>query len=150
MNPARVRRDALQRLTDLPNVGPSVAGDLRLLGIELPQQLAGWNAWEMYAALCSITQQQHDPCVIDIFLSLTDFMAGGDPKPWWHYTAQRKARRDQVNLVEAISVRQVQGDAKTTAVTIEQGNASAMGFSNFAGQCQTQAGAVAFGGVERQ
>lgn len=92
MNPARVRRDALQRLTDLPNVGPSVAGDLRLLGIELPQQLAGWNAWEMYAALCSITQQQHDPCVIDIFLSLTDFMAGGDPKPWWHYTAQRKAQ----------------------------------------------------------
>ncbi|MCC7097720.1 MAG: mitomycin resistance protein [Thermomonas sp.] len=91
MNPAKVRREAVRVLTDLPNVGPSIAGDLRLLGIEQPQQLLGRNAWDMYAELCLITRQQHDPCVIDVFLSLTDFIDGGEPKLWWHYTAQRKA-----------------------------------------------------------
>lgn len=93
MNPARVRREAVRTLADLPNVGPSVAGDLRLLGIEQPQQLVGRDAWEMYTALCVLTRQQHDPCVIDVFLSLTDFIQGGQPQPWWHYTAQRKAQR---------------------------------------------------------
>ena len=93
MNPARVRREAVRTLTDLPNVGPSVAGDLRLLGIEQPQQLVGRDAWEMYTALCVLTRQQHDPCVIDVFLSVTDFIQGGQPQPWWHYTAQRKAQR---------------------------------------------------------
>ena len=91
VNPTKVRREAVRVLTDLPNVGPSIAGDLRLLGIEQPQHLLGRNAWDMYAELCLITRQQHDPCVIDVFLSLTDFMAGADPQPWWYYTAQRKA-----------------------------------------------------------
>ncbi len=91
MNPARVRRDALRVLTDLPNVGPAVAGDLRLLGISTPQALVGHDAWEMYEALCRLTGVRHDPCVIDVFLSITDFIRGGDAQPWWHYTEQRKA-----------------------------------------------------------
>jgi hypothetical protein len=36
MNPAKVTRDRLTRLTDLPNVGPAFAGDLELLGINRP------------------------------------------------------------------------------------------------------------------
>jgi len=92
MNPAKVRREAVRTLTDLPNIGPACAADLRLLGIDAPQDLLGRNAWDMYAELCLLTGQQHDPCVIDVFLSITDFMAGGEPKPWWHYTAQRKHR----------------------------------------------------------
>ena len=92
MNPARVRREAVRTRTDLPNVGPAVAGDLRMLGIEQPQQLVGRDAWDMYAQLCVLTRQQHDPCVIDVFLSLTDFIQGGQPQPWWYYTAQRKAQ----------------------------------------------------------
>ena len=92
MNPARVRREAVRMLTDLPNVGPAVAGDLRMLGIGQPQQLVGRDAWDMYAQLCVLTRQQHDPCVIDVFLSLTDFIQGGQPQPWWYYTAQRKAQ----------------------------------------------------------
>ena len=38
MNPARVRRDAVRNVTDLPNVGPATAADLRLLGIAHPAQ----------------------------------------------------------------------------------------------------------------
>lgn len=94
MNPAKVRREAVRALTDLPNIGPACAQDLRLLGIEHPQQLVGRDACELYRSLCRITGVRHDPCVIDVFLSITDFMAGGEPQPWWHYTPQRKARAD--------------------------------------------------------
>lgn len=90
VNPARVRRDALHALTDLPNVGPSIAGDLRLIGIERPQQLLAADALSMYEALCRKTGVRHDPCVIDVFLSITAFMRGEDARPWWDFTAQRK------------------------------------------------------------
>ena len=90
MNPARVRRDAVRNLTDLPNVGPATAADLRLLGIEHPAQLRGRDPAQLYAALCGKTGVRHDPCVIDVFASITAFMDGDDPKPWWAYTALRK------------------------------------------------------------
>jgi hypothetical protein len=44
----------------------------------------------MYYELCEITGQQQDPCVIDVFLSITHFMNGQKPKVWWKYTQQRK------------------------------------------------------------
>jgi hypothetical protein len=90
MNPARVRRDAVRNLTDLPNVGPATAADLRLLGIEHPTQLRGRDPAQLYATLCCKTGVRHDPCVIDVFASITAFMDGDDPKPWWAYTALRK------------------------------------------------------------
>jgi hypothetical protein len=45
----------------------------------------------MYDDLCRITGQKHDPCVIDVFLSIVDFINGGEPQDWWKFTAQRKA-----------------------------------------------------------
>lgn len=80
MSPDKVRRSKLNTLTDLPNVGKAVAEDL-----------AGQDAYEMYDRLCSLAATRHDPCMIDIFLSLVDFMQGNEPKPWWHFTEQRKA-----------------------------------------------------------
>ena len=91
MNPERVRRDNVRTLTDLPNVGPPAAADLRLLGIEHPGQLVGRDPVQLYDALCRMTGVRHDPCVIDVFASITAFLAGDEPKPWWAYTAQRKA-----------------------------------------------------------
>ena len=93
MNPARVRREAVRTLTDLPNVGPAAAADLRLLGIEHPEQLVGRDPVQLYDALCRLTSVRHDPCVIDVFTSVTAFLAGDEPKPWWAYTAQRKAAK---------------------------------------------------------
>ena len=90
MNPRKVDRHHLHRLTDLPNVGPAAAEDLRRIGIRTPSHLAGRDAYDMYAQLCLTTGVQHDPCVIDVFLSLTRFMAGEDARPWWDYTAERK------------------------------------------------------------
>ena len=95
MNPAKVERDRIRTLTDLPNVGPAVAADLHRLGIDSPEQLRGRDAFALYAQLCAITGRHQDPCVIDVFLSITRFMEGDEARPWWHYTAQRKAIRQR-------------------------------------------------------
>ena len=90
--------DDCHELEDLPNVGPATAADFRLLGITKPKQLKGKDPYKLYEKLCAVTGVRHDPCAIDVFIATTRF-AGGDPaKPWWHYTAERKARakRDQV------------------------------------------------------
>ncbi|MFY8205610.1 MAG: helix-hairpin-helix domain-containing protein [Arenimonas sp.] len=92
MHPDKVRREQVSQLTDLPNIGPSLAGDLRQLGIARPQQLQDAEAYRLYRRLCDITQTRQDPCVLDVFLSITDFMAGNPPRVWWHYTAERKRR----------------------------------------------------------
>jgi hypothetical protein len=92
MHPGKVRREQVRVLTDLPNIGPSLAGDLRQLGIARPQQLQDAEAYRLYRRLCDITQTRQDPCVLDVFLSITDFMAGNPPRVWWHYTAERKRR----------------------------------------------------------
>ena len=92
MNPAKVDRARLNRLTDLPNIGPAMAADLRRLGIRVPADLAGHDPYALYNQLCRLDGQRHDPCVIDVFISLTRFIAGDPPQPWWAYTAERKAR----------------------------------------------------------
>ena len=90
MNPNKVDRCRLNTLLDLPNIGKASATDLRLLGIEHPMQLLGQNAEAMYFDLCRLTGVRQDPCVLDVFLSATRFMAGDPPQPWWAYTAERK------------------------------------------------------------
>ena len=78
-------------LEQLPNVGPAMAADLRLLGIQAPQALKGRDGLQLYLALCTATGQRHDPCVLDTLLAVVDFMNGAPPAPWWAYTKQRKA-----------------------------------------------------------
>ncbi len=90
--PARSARRTIERLEDLPNVGPATAEDLRRLGIQRPAQLAGRDPYAMYETLCRRTGQRHDPCVIDVFVSIVRFVDGGPARPWWAYTAERKAR----------------------------------------------------------
>ena len=67
-----------------------MARDLRLIGVESPQQLAGQNAFDLHEKLCAATGKTHDPCVIDVFMSAIDFMEGGDPAPWYFFTPKRK------------------------------------------------------------
>ncbi len=77
-------------LEQLPNIGPALAADLRLLGIHHPDELRHHDPFVMYQRLCALTGQRQDPCVLDTFMAATDFMQGAAPRPWWHYTAQRK------------------------------------------------------------
>jgi len=91
MNPAKVDRSKTTKLTDLPNIGKAIESDLKLLGIEHPDDLLGRDPYQMYEELCLTTGAKHDPCVMDVFISITRFMGGEQPKPWWAYTAERKA-----------------------------------------------------------
>ena len=86
----RVVREALQRLEDLPNIGPSLAGNLRQVGIEKPNELRGQDPYLLYDMLCGLTGTRQDPCVLDTFISAVRFMEGAPPHPWWHYTSERK------------------------------------------------------------
>lgn len=90
MSPSKVLREKVRLLTDLPNVGPSLAGDLQLIGIRTPDELKGRDPYALFERLCEVTQQRHDPCVLDIFISVTRFMNGEPPAVWWQFTAERK------------------------------------------------------------
>lgn len=85
-------RSGCTELEQLPNIGPAGAADLRLLGINAPGDLVGRDPYAMYETLCRITDRRHDPCVIDVFLAAVRFMGGDAAKPWWAYTAERKAK----------------------------------------------------------
>jgi hypothetical protein len=74
----------------LPNVGPAMAADLRAIGVAHPRELAHRDPFVLYQSLCAHTGKRQDPCVLDTFMAITDFMRGAAPAPWWSYTAQRK------------------------------------------------------------
>lgn len=90
MHPNKVSRSNLRKLTDLPNIGPACAADLRLLGIHAPGDLIGRSPFTLYQQLCAKTGVRHDPCVIDVFMSITSFMNGDEPREWWAFTSERK------------------------------------------------------------
>jgi hypothetical protein len=90
-NPKAASAEDCRALEQLPNIGPSLADDLRLIGIRHPQELKGRDPFVLYQALCAKTGRRQDPCVLDTFMAATDFMRGAAPAPWWHYTLQRKA-----------------------------------------------------------
>ena len=96
MNPSKVDRSRVRCLTDLPNVGKETAKDLRLLGYTKPEDIAGGCPFDMYDRLCGITGLRHDPCVIDVFVSVTEFLEGKPPRPWWDFTNSRKDRLRKV------------------------------------------------------
>jgi len=80
-------------LTDIPNIGKSIAQDLRGLGVATPADVAAMDPIAMYDALRTPMGQRHDPCVLDTFLAAKDFMNGGPAQPWWHFTPLRKANK---------------------------------------------------------
>jgi hypothetical protein len=93
LKPLKARHAAeCETLEQLPNIGPALAADLRSVGITQPAELAGADAWTLYRKLCTVTGKRQDPCVLDTFIAAVDFMQGGPARPWWTFTAGRKAR----------------------------------------------------------
>ena len=95
MNPAKVVRERVRVLTDLPNIGRTMAAELQRLGIAKPEQLKGRDPYVLYQELCMATGLRQDPCVLDTFISITRFMGGDEARPLWAYTAERKAAMQQ-------------------------------------------------------
>lgn len=77
-------------LEEIPNIGKSIAGDLRAIGIFDPRQLIGRDPYDLYALSNEKAGVRQDPCLIDCFISAVRFMEGAPARPWWNYTAERK------------------------------------------------------------
>ena len=90
MKKATVNRKQYTKLEQLPNIGHSIAGDLKLIGISHPHELLKQDPYAMYDKLCFKTHSRQDPCVLDTFISAVRFMQGAPKRPWWAYTAERK------------------------------------------------------------
>ena len=85
-------------LEAIPNIGASLARDLRRIGIKRPQELIGRDPHSLYQALCDKTRSRQDPCVLDTFISAVRFMEGAPARPWWDYTPERKKAFDASSL----------------------------------------------------
>lgn len=80
----------VQRLEDIPNIGKSIAGDLRSLGIHTPAELATRDPLTTYLSLSDSMGKRHDPCVLYTLMAAQDFLASGESVPWWKFTAAGK------------------------------------------------------------
>ena len=83
-------RETVSKLEALPNLGKALSSDLRLIGVYKPKNLIGKNPFVLYNELCIKKGKHVDPCVIDVFMSVVDFMEGEEPQPWWKFTQKRK------------------------------------------------------------
>jgi hypothetical protein len=85
-------RDELQQL---PAVGPSIAQDLRRLGIKSVKDLARRDPERLYERLCVLTQERQDPCVLYTFRCAVYAARTSRPKPellkWWNWKGRTLA-----------------------------------------------------------
>lgn len=73
-----------------------MARDLELIGIRAPKDLEDRDPFELFELLCEKTRARQDPCVLDTFMSITDYIGGHAPQPWWAYTSERKRRYGRI------------------------------------------------------
>ncbi len=90
MTKAPTAADA-RRLEDIPNIGKSLAADLRSVDVHTPADAKTMHPRTAYELLRGPMGRRHDPCVLDTFLAAHEFMNGGEVKPWWAFTERRKA-----------------------------------------------------------
>ncbi len=80
------------KFTDIPNVGKAMEHDFILLGIRSPKDLAKKDPYSLYKKLEKITGAHQDPCVLDTYMAVVDFMQGAPARPWYAYTKERKKK----------------------------------------------------------
>ncbi len=86
------QRETLRALQRIPNIGPAMAEDLVRLGVRDVADLAGRDPDTLYGELGALDGRRPDPCVWDTFAAAVAFARGEPARPWWHFTAVRKAR----------------------------------------------------------
>jgi hypothetical protein len=78
-------------LQEIPGIGPSLAADLRLLGLEQVEDLRDQRPQKLYDRLCALTNSQQDPCVLYVFRCAVYFARTRadqrDPEllKWWNW-----------------------------------------------------------------
>jgi len=78
------------KLEDIPNIGESIASDLRSLGIQTPQQLATRDPLKTYLSLSDHMGHRHDPCVLYTLMAAQHYLQSGEAIPWWKFTEHGK------------------------------------------------------------
>lgn len=85
----RARRDQADELQTIPGVGPALARDLRLLGIERVADLRGRDPEQLYRELEERAGHHVDRCVLYVFRSSVYFAGHVHPEAeltkWWNW-----------------------------------------------------------------
>lgn len=80
----------LADLQRIPGVGPSIAGDLWLLGVRSVAELRGKDPAILYASLCDMSNARVDRCVLYVFRCAVYFASTDLPDPellkWWNWS----------------------------------------------------------------
>lgn len=79
-----------EQLESIPNIGKSIAADLRSIGILKPSQLARCDPLETYHALSTSMGQRHDPCILYTLMAASHYLETGEAIAWWKFTARGK------------------------------------------------------------
>jgi DNA transformation protein len=74
------------KLEVVPNIGKSIASDLRTLGILNSKQLATRDPLQTYLALSDVMGRRHDPCVLYTLIAAQHYLHSGEAIPWWKFT----------------------------------------------------------------
>ena len=86
----KTKTDELQTI---PGVGPSIAADLRSLGIGRVADLKGRSPQVLYDALCTLTDTRQDPCVLYTFRCAVYFASRRKHDPeklkWWNWKDEK-------------------------------------------------------------
>lgn len=82
-------RDPTDELRAIPGVGPAMARDLRLLGIDTIHHLRGRDPEGLYRRLEDLAGHHVDRCVLYVFRSSVYFAGQANPEPeltrWWNW-----------------------------------------------------------------
>jgi hypothetical protein len=82
------RRSARDELQQIPGVGPSIAADLRHLGIRRVADLKRRNPERLYARMCRENGPQ-DRCLLYVFRCAVYYASTARPSPaklrWWNW-----------------------------------------------------------------
>lgn len=83
-------------LTTLPGVGPSIAADLRALGVRSVRDIARRDPERLYARLNALTGTRQDPCVLYTFRCAVYAARSRRPRStllkWWAWKDRRLPR----------------------------------------------------------
>ncbi len=87
-----MNKTADQTLEQIPGVGPSIAQDLRAIGIDSPKQLRKANPEKLYGKLCDFKAQPVDRCMLYVLRCAVYYSSNSKHEPellkWWNWKDQ--------------------------------------------------------------
>lgn len=88
---SRALKDELERI---PGVGPSIARDLRDLGVRRVSDLPNRDPEQMYEAISGLRGTRQDRCLLYVFRCAVYYAANSRHDPellkWWNWTDDRR------------------------------------------------------------